>query len=116
MALGFLSEVVIDCHDPDRLAVFWQAMVGGDIVDQDGEWVAIVPERGVIIGLQRVPEAKAVKNRVHLDVQVDDLEVAAAAAEHLGATRPGGLHADPLGRFIVMLDPEGNEFCFVTDP
>jgi predicted enzyme related to lactoylglutathione lyase len=116
MALGHLSEVVIDCHDPDRLAAFWQAMVGGDIVDQDGEWVAVVPDRGIVIGLQRVPEGKVAKNRVHLDVQVDDLEVAAHAAVALGATRRGGVHADPLGRFVVMLDPEGNEFCFVTDP
>ena len=63
-----------------------------------------------------MPERKSVKNRVHLDVDVSDLEDAVAAAELLGATRHGEVIYDELGGFQVMLDPEGNEFCFVTGP
>jgi predicted enzyme related to lactoylglutathione lyase len=115
MALGHLAEVVFDCHDPHLLARFWQEMIGGELVDQSDIWVALVPPRGVIIGFQQVPEGKVAKNRVHLDVQVDDREAAAVAAERLGATRVGPPSDDPIGPFQVMLDPEGNEFCFVVD-
>mgnify|MGYP000402599368 CR=1 FL=1 len=65
---------------------------------------------------QRVPEGKTVKNRVHLDVDVPDLEVAANAAEALGAERVGDVVYDELGGFQVMADPEGNEFCFIHGP
>jgi predicted enzyme related to lactoylglutathione lyase len=114
--IGRLDEVVVDCADPARLATFWQAVVGGEIVRQSGEWVAVVGPAQITIGFQRVPEAKAVKNRVHLDIAVDDLELAAAAAEALGAQRVGAPVPDPVGGFQVMLDPEGNEFCFIVGP
>lgn len=116
MALGHLSEIVIDCRQPATLAAFWHEVIGGEVVERDEEWCALVPERGLILAFQRVPEAKTGKNRLHLDVQVDDLHAAAVAAERLGATRVGDIRADPLGTFHVMLDPEGNEFCFVVDP
>jgi predicted enzyme related to lactoylglutathione lyase len=116
MTLGHLAEVVVDCADPHALALFWQHLIGGDIVDQTDTWSALVPPRGVIIGFQRVPEAKTVKNRVHLDVQVDDCAAATAAAEVLGATRVGPMQDDEFAPFQVMLDPEGNEFCFIVDP
>ena len=85
--IGRLDEVVIDCHDPVRLAEFWQGVLGGYVVRQSDEWVALDPPTGITVSFQLVPEAKAVKNRVHLDVDVDDLEEAAAAAEALGAAR-----------------------------
>jgi predicted enzyme related to lactoylglutathione lyase len=116
MALGHLSEVVVDCIHPSALASFWQQLIGGEVVDRDDEWCALVPERGLVLAFQRVPETKIGKNRLHLDVQVDDLNAAAVAAECMGATRVGDIRADPLGTFHVMLDPEGNEFCFVVDP
>ena len=60
-----------------------------------------------------MPEGKAVKNRVHLDVEVADIAAATAEAEALGASRVGDLHADTAGSFQVLLDPEGNEWCVV---
>jgi predicted enzyme related to lactoylglutathione lyase len=116
MALGHLSEIVVDCRQPAILAAFWQQMIGGELADRDDDWCALVPTRGLILAFQRVPETKAGKNRLHLDVQVDEVHAAVAAAERLGATRVGEMRADPLGTFHVMLDPEGNEFCFVVDP
>ncbi len=114
--IGRLDEVVIDCHDPALLAGFWQAVLGGYIVRQSHEWVALEPPTGITVSFQLVPEDKAVKNRVHLDIDVADLDEATAAAESLGATRLGEVVYDEFGGFQVMADPEGNEFCFVNGP
>jgi hypothetical protein len=112
--IGRLDEVVIDCLDPLALAPFWQALIGGDIVRQSAEWVALVPPSGVTVSFQQVPEVKTIKNRVHLDIDVESLEDATAAAEALGATRVGIVVVDSQGGFQVMLDPAGNEFCFIN--
>lgn len=115
MAIGKLSEVVIDCHDCDLLAEFWSAVLGGTPVRESVEWVAVVMADGsTTVSFQQVPEDKAGKNRVHLDVLVRDLEQAAARCVELGANRISGTRGDPLGDFIVLADPEGNEFCVVT--
>jgi len=113
--IGRLDEVVVDCHDAVRLAGFWQGVLGGEIVRQSDEWVAIA---GLLtmVSFQVVPEPKTVKNRVHLDVAVDDLAAATAAAVALGATAVGDVVVDELGGFQVMLDPEANEFCLIHGP
>ena len=116
MAVGKLSEVVIDCHDCDSLAGFWAAVLGGTLVRESPEWVALVMADGsTTVSFQHVPEPKVVKNRVHLDVLVSDLEQGAARCVELGATQVTDRQADPIGDFIVLLDPEGNEFCVVTN-
>jgi predicted enzyme related to lactoylglutathione lyase len=114
--IGRLGEVVIDCHDPMALAEFWQHLLGGYVVRQSHEWVALEPPTGITVSFQLVPEAKSVKNRVHLDIDVADLETAVFAAEAVGATRVGEVVYDELGGFQVMADPEGNEFCFIHGP
>ncbi len=118
MALGRFHEVVLDCAEPRRLADFWRALVGGEIDarTQTPVWCAIDGCAGIgRIGFQRVPEGKVVKNRVHIDVDVTDLADATRRAVALGATAEGGVWHEPPGAFQVMRDPEGNEFCFVTD-
>ena len=112
--IGSLDEVVIDGHDLELLATFWQSVLGGEIVRQSHEWVALHPPTGITVSFQRVPEQKVGKNRVHLDVQVDDLAVATAAAVALGAVAVGQPSMDELGGFQVLRDPEGNEFCLVN--
>lgn len=115
MSVGKLSEVVIDCHDCDRLAQFWAAVLGGTPVRESVEWVAVtMPDGSTTVSFQQVPEDKVGKNRVHLDVLVADLEQAAARCVELGATRISDMQGDSLGEFIVLCDPEGNEFCVVT--
>ena len=114
MAVGRLSEVVIDCHDCDALAAVWAAVLGGTAVRESPEWVAVImPDGSTTVSFQQVPEAKVGKNRVHLDVLVTDLEEAAAQCVALGATQVTDRRADPIGDFIVLLDPEDNEFCVV---
>lgn len=114
--IGRLGEVVIDCREPARLAEFWQSVLGGYIVRQSHEWVALEPPTGITVSFQLVPEDKVGKNRVHLDVDVIDLETAALAAVAIGATRVGEVVYDENGGFQVMADPEGNEFCFINGP
>ena len=114
--IGRLGEVVIDCHDPLQLAEFWQRVLGGYVVRQSHEWVALEPLTGITVSFQLVPELKSVKNRVHLDVDVGDMEEAVAAAVSAGARRLGEVVYDELGGFQVMSDPEGNEFCFINGP
>lgn len=115
MPVGRLQEVVIDCADPQRLATFWQQLLGGEIRVESDDWVLVAaPDAGVSVSFQRVPEPKVGKNRAHLDVRVDDLAVATEAAERFGAVRFEPPRFDELGGFQVMTDPEGNEFCLVA--
>jgi predicted enzyme related to lactoylglutathione lyase len=64
--------------------------------------------------LQQVPEAKQGKNRMHLDLHVEDLESATARAVELGASQVDE-HRRPTFMWRVFQDPEGNEFCIATD-
>ena len=115
MPVGRLQEVVIDCADPQRLATFWQQLLGGEIRVESDEWVLVAtPGGGTSVSFQRVAEPKVGKNRVHLDVRVDDLALATEAAEKFGGVRTGPPRFDVLGGFQVMTDPEGNEFCLVA--
>jgi predicted enzyme related to lactoylglutathione lyase len=82
--IGYLA---IDTVDPNNLAPFWCGLLGVqvDTTIGEGEFVILSPtEDGVTLGFQRVPEAKTGKNRVHLDLVVDDLDVATAEVEQLG--------------------------------
>ncbi|MER5310544.1 VOC family protein [Streptomyces sp. NPDC002773] len=109
-----VQEIVFDCADPAALVRFWTELLGGDPVDRGVDWSYVDPPGFVRLAFQRVPEGKTVKNRVHLDLQVEDVERAADEALPLGAARVGGLVKDEYGAFQVMRDPEGNEFCFVS--
>jgi hypothetical protein len=66
----------------------------------------------MIIGFQKVPEGKVVKNRVHLDFWAGDEEATARELEAIGATRRW-VSEDPEDPFVVLADPEGNEFCLI---
>jgi predicted enzyme related to lactoylglutathione lyase len=80
-----------------------------------GDWAVLDGDDvGFYIGFQRVPERKQGKNRLHLDVEVDDLDSAIDQAEQLGAGKVGSIVSDDDGSFQVMTDPGGNEFCFIT--
>ena len=68
---------------------------------------------GVVLAFQRVPEDKQVKNRLHLDIRSADIEADTRRAVGLGASPIGSVVTDDVGRFQVLADPEGNEFCFV---
>ena len=115
MAIGVLHQVVIDCSNPEALARFWQALIGGEVDVESPDWAVLDgDDQGFYIGFQKVPESKHGKNRVHLDVEVDDLSEAIDDAEQLGARKIGSLVDEDDGSFQVMADPGGNEFCLIT--
>lgn len=114
---GYRAQVIVsltlDCNDLDREADFWAAALRYEVVERHDDCAALAPGSplgGPRLYLQRVPEPKAVKNRMHVDWEVEDMEGEAVRLEALGATRCGG---GSLGRvrWISMQDPEGNEFC-----
>ena len=105
--------VVIDCADPRSLAAFWEAFTDYERRSDEEDWVSIYsPDESLRIGFQRVPEGKVVKNRVHVDFAATDEEATAEEIEGMGATRRW-VSEDPEDRFVVLADPEGNEFCIV---
>lgn len=108
-----LDQIVIDCRRPAELVGFWAALLGGEPVHRGLDWAHVEPPDWPRISFQPVPESKDVKNRLHLDLEVADIEAATSEAEQLGATRVGDVVTDEQGSFQVLLDPEGNEFCFV---
>ena len=110
--------LTIDCVDPDSLARFWSEVLGYSDLGQPGEFRPLVPanEREPVIVLQRVSEAKTGKNRMHLDIHVEDLEVEVGRLRSLGARKFRDEHYEGRGHtWYVMADPEGNEFCVVAD-
>ena len=109
-------ELCIDVVDVAPVATFWCALLGYRTDDDlDGRWVHLQPPAGLpVLNLQRVPEAKALKNRLHLDVFVDDPLDWIAHAESLGATSVRCTISDD-DWFCVMADPAGNEFCICLE-
>ena len=106
--------LVLDCADPDRLAEFWSAAIGYTTVGGAGSYVLLVDAAGPQpkLLLQRVDEPKTAKNRMHVDIETPAVDEEVARLEALGARR---LEADAIeehgSRWVVMADPEGNEFC-----
>ena len=108
-------SVVIDCRDPVTLAGFWAPALGyGDAGWPHEPYVVLIGEKGLgapLLLLQKVDEPKIGKNRVHIDVYAEDIEVEAERLVALGAKREGEPFKEHDARWIVMSDPEGNEFC-----
>jgi hypothetical protein len=110
-AVGAVSALAFDCARPEELATFWRRLLGGEVeLDSDGDATLRAPGNPVLDFL-RVPEGKAVKNRLHLDIRTTDLEAATEQALKLGATRADDIYDG--GNWQVLRDPEGNEFCLL---
>ena len=110
-------EVSIDVLETGPVADFWCELLGyRPEGDPDADWVRLDPPDGLPTpNLQRVPEAKHTKNRVHLDIYVTDPESWIGRAIELGATRLS-VHDDADDWYCVLADPAGNEFCICDDP
>ena len=115
-----LQCITVDAHDPRALAQFWAEVLGwkiGEGVNDIEVWI----ERELgdpnntgfpdILFLKN-SDVKNVKNRLHLDLRPDDQDAEVRRLEKLGAQRIEiGQSADPDTSWVVMADPEGNEFC-----
>jgi predicted enzyme related to lactoylglutathione lyase len=108
-------NIAFDCRDPYELALFWSAVTGRPISDDDhpGDPEASVPQRdGTNLWFNRVPEPKTVKNRVHVCLRPDvprDVEVDRLLG--IGATMATDRRNPDGSGWAVLADPEGNEFC-----
>ena len=120
------TELAIDCADPSGLARFWCSVLDYEVQDEDDGIVTIgspmVPEGKNRLGpvpptltFAHVPEGKTVKNRLHIDVNPTDREQDEEVRRLLDL---GARHAD-VGQgdvsWVVLADPEGNEFCVLAD-
>jgi hypothetical protein len=107
-----IKSVSFDAADALALARFWAAVFGSDVDEDSTVDKAFVEAAGPNIWFTRVPEAKAAKNRMHLDLRAPGAVAAEVSRlEKLGATvvrrYPG---------HTIMQDPEGNEFCVEPGP
>ena len=110
-------DLVLDCADPVKLVEFWREALDYREYFTDTAFAVLVPKEGNAppLVLQGVPEPKAGKNRMHLDIVVEDIEAEVSRLRGLGAKRLdegirefGGTH------WVRMADPEHNEFCICT--
>ena len=110
-------ELVLDCKEPKRLAKFWCEALDYRDYYTDANLAVLVPKAGVAspLLLQGVPEPKAGKNRMHVDIVVDDVEAEVQRLQALGARRiDEGVQSFGGTRWVIMSDPEQNEFCVST--
>ena len=119
-----IQAVTIDAHDPRALAEFWAEALGwkiGEGVNEIEVWI----ERELrdprnsgfpdILFLKNSTE-KSGKNRLHLDLRPDDQAAEVTRLEKLGAKKIDiGQSAEPTCTWVVMADPEGNEFCVLRE-
>jgi predicted enzyme related to lactoylglutathione lyase len=116
--IGRFHWIVIDSVDPAAIAPFWCALLG---VEERGwfedDYLLLTDGEGRApkIAFQRVPEPKAVKNRLHIDVGVPDLAAAIERVEGLGGSIVSEERELSGARWRVMADPEGNEFCLALE-
>ncbi|MET9907586.1 VOC family protein [Streptomyces sp. NPDC006476] len=106
------EQVIVDAADPVALGRWWTEALGWVVVNDAADEFEIRPEKDRLPGLLfvPVPEAKTIKNRLHLDFRPDDRDAEVTRLLALGAR-----HAD-VGQsgdesWVVLVDPEGNEFC-----
>ena len=113
--VGWFRSVVIDALDPERLATFWQAVLGVEVIEREPDWIQLAPDRGrAFMAFQPVDDpAAAGTTRLRPDIEVDDMEVARARIEALGGRFVTALHEAKGGTHYRMADPEGNEFTVV---
>ena len=106
--------LVLDCADPGKLADFWSQAIGYTTLGGAGSYVLLVDAGGEQpkLLLQRVAELKTGKNRMHFDIETPRVDDEVQRLEALGAVRIVDDAIEEHGnRWVVMADPEGNEFC-----
>ncbi|MEX1009466.1 MAG: VOC family protein [Acidimicrobiia bacterium] len=99
---AFVFNVTFDCADPRTLSAFWTAVTGYEPTEVRDDFVHLL--------FFKVPEPKTVKNRMHVDLATRDVEAEIARLVALGASEIDRRDGNGT-RWVVMNDPEGNEFC-----
>lgn len=114
--VGVVRGITLDVSDLAAAESFWAKILDLETVSrsEDYVWLGEVAT-GVRLILQRVPERKMAKNRMHLELTTPDPEALMRLVESMGGDRLTGID-DPDYGLTVMVDPDGNEFCIVTRP
>jgi predicted enzyme related to lactoylglutathione lyase len=108
-----VTDITFDCSDPEILAGFWSLLLQRPIEGRKGPYVWLDRSSdGIGMGFQKVEEPKLGKNRLHIDISGPDVVAIRERVESLGGRRMDGYED---GGFLVMADPEGNEFCIVPE-
>jgi predicted enzyme related to lactoylglutathione lyase len=110
-----IKNIVIDCADLERLTEFWSKALGFDRRPPEGQYSVLIPSTPgqPRLLLQQVAEPKTGKARIHLDLTSENLDLEVTRLVTLGASAVRAYNE--LGtRWMLMLDPEGNEFCVIA--
>ncbi|WP_097886275.1 VOC family protein [Streptomyces sp. st140] len=107
-----LYQITVDSHDLPRMARFWSAVLDWQVLFEHEEEMIIGAHLAALPGMcfVPVPEGKTGKNRLHIDLTPDDQDAEVQRILALGARRVD-VGQGPDVTFVVMADPEGNEFC-----
>lgn len=111
-----IAVIAIDAIDPPLVARFWCGVLGWHVTEEEGDVVSIGPQDRAwpTIDVCRVPEAKSVKNRLHLDLRADGASTEEELQRLLAlGARPVDVGQAPDSSWTVLADPEGNEFCLL---
>ena len=113
----YVGSTVRNVTDVDRATAFWTAALGYVVRDGDPTFVVLTDprRRWSHVSLQRTDAPKGGRNRLHLDLYADDQRAEVVRLESLGAPRVPWEYP-PDADFIVMADPDGNEFCVIASP
>lgn len=114
-----IGYITIDSKDTAAISKFWEAVLGWKVTYLDETGAMIENPDKMVDGAKfpqilfyKNPDQKTVKNRMHFDLQPDDQAAEVSRIEALGGKRIEiGQSADPATTWVVMADPEGNEFC-----
>ena len=105
-------EFTLDCSNLERTSEFWQAAVGFEIDGRIADRYVVLSGCGIALTLQQVAEPKTTKNRMHIDLLVEDVEQEVYRLETLGASRLTAVPQHEFGQtWFVLTDPDGNKFC-----
>lgn len=114
--VGAVRGITVDVSDLDRGEAFWGSLLAIATRRRREEYLwfeEVAP--GVQLILQRVPETKVGKNRVHLDLDSSDPQTLISTVEALGGSRVTAVENDDYS-LTVLADPDGNEFCILDRP
>lgn len=111
-----IATIMVNAADPERLAGFWSSLLGTPVSSRSGDflWLAPAAPGAPRLAFQKVPDATEGRRRLHLDIHGPDASAIRAHAESLGAAFVER-HNIADFHWVVMHDPEGNEFCIAAD-
>jgi len=106
----YVKDIMVACADVDAVATFWSRLLARPVVARIGPYIWLERRDGVGLGFQSVESAKLGSSDIHLDLGAEDPLAEQTRVEALGGRRVDGYED---GGFLVMADPEGNQFCII---